>query len=56
MPVAEILPGDLVLLRPGEQVPVDGRVTGGSSAMDESLLTGEAVPVDKEAGARLRGP
>ena len=53
VPVAEILPGDLVLLRPGEQVPVDGRVTGGSSAMDESLLTGEAVPVDKEAGARV---
>ena len=53
VPVAEILPGDTVLLRPGEQVPVDGRVTGGSSAMDESLLTGEAVPVEKEAGARV---
>ena len=53
VPVAEILPGDLVLLRPGEQVPVDGRVTGGASAVDESLLTGEAVPVEKEAGARV---
>ncbi|MDP2864617.1 MAG: cation-translocating P-type ATPase, partial [Elusimicrobiota bacterium] len=53
VPVAEILPGDLVFLRPGEQVPVDGRVTGGFSAIDESLLTGEAVPVEKEAGARV---
>lgn len=53
VPVAEIVPGDLVLLRPGEAVPVDGRVTGGASALDESLLTGEAVPVEKEAGARV---
>ncbi len=53
VPVAEIMPGDLVLLRPGEQAPVDGRVTGGASAMDESLLTGEAAPVEKEAGARV---
>ncbi|MBI4352132.1 MAG: copper-translocating P-type ATPase [Elusimicrobia bacterium] len=53
VPVAEIVPGDLVLLRPGEQVPVDGRVAGGASALDESLLTGEAVPVEKEAGARV---
>ena len=53
VPVEEIVPGDLVLLRPGEQVPVDGRVTGGVSAMDESLLTGEAVPVDKEVGSRV---
>ena len=53
VPVAEIMPGDLVLLRPGEQVPVDGRVTGGASALDESLLTGEAVPVEKAAGARV---
>ncbi|OIO04464.1 MAG: copper-translocating P-type ATPase [Elusimicrobia bacterium CG1_02_56_21] len=53
VPVEEILPGDLVLLRPGEQVPVDGKVTGGASSLDESLLTGEAVPVEKEAGARV---
>ena len=53
VPVAEIMPGDQVLLRPGEQVPVDGRVTAGASALDESLLTGEAVPVDKGAGARV---
>ena len=53
VPVSEVMPGDLVLLRPGEQVPVDGRVTGGASAVDESLLTGEAVPVEKAAGARV---
>ncbi|MDD2806245.1 MAG: heavy metal translocating P-type ATPase [Elusimicrobiales bacterium] len=53
IPAEDLLPGDAVLLRPGEQVPVDGRVTGGASAVDESLLTGEAVPVEKEAGARV---
>ena len=53
VPVDEIVPGDLLLLRPGEQVPVDGRVASGASALDESLLTGEAVPVEKEAGARV---
>lgn len=53
LPVDEILPGDLLVLRPGEQVPVDGLVESGSSAVDESLLTGEAVPVEKEAGARV---
>lgn len=53
VPVAEIRPGDIIQLRPGEQAPVDGRVTAGASAMDESLLTGEAVPAEKEAGARV---
>ena len=53
VPVTEILPGDAILLRPGEQVPVDGRVTGGDSSVDESLLTGEALPVDKGAGSRV---
>ena len=53
VPVTDILPGDRITLRPGEQVPVDGRVTGGASAVDESLLTGEAVPADKAAGSRV---
>lgn len=53
VPVTDILPGDVITLRPGEQVPVDGRVTGGASAVDESLLTGEAVPADKAAGSRV---
>ncbi|KKS57725.1 MAG: Heavy metal translocating P-type ATPase, partial [Candidatus Nomurabacteria bacterium GW2011_GWA2_42_41] len=51
--VSEILPGDRIYLRPGEQVPVDGLVTGGASSVDESLLTGEAVPADKETGSKL---
>ena len=49
----DIVPGDAVLLRPGEQVPVDGRVTGGFSDVDESLLTGESVPSEKSMGARV---
>ena len=53
VPVTDILPGDAILLRSGEQVPVDGRVTGGASSVDESLLTGESVPADKAAGSRV---
>jgi Cu+-exporting ATPase len=47
--------GDLLRVRPGEQVPVDGVVTEGSSALDESMLTGEPMPVSKRAGDRLIG-
>ncbi|MEI7528465.1 MAG: heavy metal translocating P-type ATPase [Elusimicrobiota bacterium] len=53
VPVTDIQPGDKLLLRPGEQVPVDGRVTAGASALDEGLLTGEAVPSQKAAGSRV---
>ena len=53
VPVTDILPGDVILLRSGEQVPVDGRVTGGASSVDESLLTGESVPADKTEGSRV---
>ena len=53
VPVAEIVPGDVILLRPGEQVPVDGRVLAGASSVDESLLTGETVPADKAPGATV---
>ena len=51
--VAELQIGDLVALRPGDRVPVDGVVAEGDSAVDEAMLTGESVPVDKKAGGEL---
>jgi len=53
VPVSELVIGDLVALRPGDRVPVDGVVTEGDSAVDEAMLTGESVPVDKKAGGEL---
>mgnify|MGYP001324522732 FL=1 len=53
--VAEVRPGDLLELRPGEKVPVDGRVAEGASWIDESMVTGEPLPVEKQAGARVIG-
>ncbi len=53
VPVAELQVGDLVILRPGDRVPTDGEVEDGDSAVDESMLTGESVPVDKTDGSRL---
>lgn len=50
VPVGEVAAGDIFVVRPGEQIPVDGRVTEGSGAVDESALTGESIPVDKSAG------
>ena len=50
VPVAEIKPGDVILIKPGERIPVDGIVTEGRSAIDESMLTGESIPVDKAPG------
>ncbi|MGH9489244.1 MAG: heavy metal translocating P-type ATPase [Terriglobales bacterium] len=54
-PVEELAPGDLVRVRPGERIPADGRVRAGQSAVDESMLTGEAMPVEKDAGAEVTG-
>jgi P-type Cu+ transporter len=51
--VAELRAGDLIRLRPGDRVPTDGEVLEGSSVVDESMLTGESVPVDKQPGAPL---
>ena len=51
VPVAQLLRGDHVIVRPGERIPVDGRITKGSSAIDQSPITGESVPVEKEPGA-----
>jgi Cu+-exporting ATPase len=52
-PVAAVLPGDTVVVRPGERIPVDGTVLAGDSAVDESMLTGESLPVDKREGAAV---
>ncbi len=53
VPVSELLVGDQVLLRPGDRVPTDGRVSEGQSVVDESMLTGESVPVEKAPGTEL---
>lgn len=55
VPVEEVRPGDLVLVRPGERIPVDGEVLSGSGSVDESMLTGEPLPVTKQAGDRVIG-
>ncbi len=54
-PVAQVLPGDTLLIRPGERVPLDGSVLGGESSVDESMLTGEPMPVGKKAGDTVVG-
>ncbi len=51
--VAQLVPGDRVLLRPGDRIPTDGEAVEGASAVDESMLTGESLPVEKRAGARV---
>src|SRR3954451_21782791 len=55
VPVEQVAVGDLVRVRPGEKVPVDGVVTGGATAVDESMLTGESLPMDKAVGDQLIG-
>src|SRR4030066_1551641 len=55
IPLEQVQPGDRLRIRPGEKVPVDGTVTDGASYVDESMVTGEPIPVEKHAGARLVG-
>ena len=55
VPIEEVRVGDLVVVRPGEKVPVDGVVMDGASTVDESMLTGESLPVEKRAGAEVFG-
>ena len=53
VPVEQVAKGDIFLVRPGENIPVDGTVLDGNSAVDESTLTGESIPVDKAAGSTV---
>ncbi|HET7189517.1 MAG TPA: heavy metal translocating P-type ATPase [Gemmatimonadaceae bacterium] len=55
VPISQVSGGDVVVVRPGERVPVDGEVVAGSSAVDESMLTGESIPVMKTMGDRVIG-
>lgn len=50
VPIEEVKVGDMILVRPGEKIPVDGKITKGSSALDESMITGESLPVEKNSG------
>jgi Cu+-exporting ATPase len=55
IPVDQVVPGDLVVVRPGEKLPVDGKIVSGQSAVDESMLTGESLPVEKQPGDKVFG-
>ncbi len=55
IPIADVRKGDIVLVRPGERLPVDGVVVGGYSSVDESLVTGESLPVEKGEGDMVTG-
>jgi len=55
LPIDEVVPGDVVIVRPGEKIPVDGVVLDGTSFIDEAMISGEPVPVEKEAGSEVIG-
>ncbi|MFA5894564.1 MAG: heavy metal translocating P-type ATPase [Candidatus Shapirobacteria bacterium] len=53
IPVEQVIVGDIVIVRPGDRIPVDGEITSGYSAVDESILTGESLPVEKQVGSKV---
>jgi len=55
IPIDSVIVGDLLLVKPGEKIPVDGVITQGNSSVDESMLTGESLPVDKKIGDAVIG-
>src|SRR4051812_10059207 len=55
VPVEKVRVGDIVVVRPGERIPVDGRIVEGAGSVDESMLTGESLPVEKAEGGRVTG-
>lgn len=55
IPIEEVKVGDEIIVRPGEKIPVDGAITSGDSAIDESMVTGESIPVDKGKGDKVYG-
>ncbi len=55
LPIDEVEVGDIIVVKPGEKIPVDGIVTEGTTAIDESMLTGESMPVEKQSGDKVIG-
>src|SRR5262249_61609491 len=55
VPLEQVKPGDLLRVRPGEKVPVDGNIVEGTGSVDESMVTGEPMPVEKMPGSRVIG-
>ena len=55
LPIEQIIPGDVMVVLPGEKIPTDGMVEAGRSSVDESMLTGESLPVDKGPGHLVYG-
>lgn len=55
VPIAEVVLGDIILVRPGEKIPTDGEIVDGSSTIDEAMVTGESVPVKKQSGDEVIG-
>jgi len=55
IPIDQVVAGDTIMVRPGEKIPVDGKIVKGSSAIDESMITGESIPVEKNIGDKVIG-